>query len=100
MVVIYPQEFKKSQIDETIQPELYYQDRNSRTENFIFIEKGNLTLSGTENRPKITILFNRAKLMDALYGYGEFKLRVMGKLESDRTYFGDAIINVTRFAGD
>jgi fimbrial isopeptide formation D2 family protein len=100
MVVIYPQEFKKSQIDETIQPELYYQDRNSRTENFIFIEKGNLTLSGTENSPKITILFNRSKLMDALYGYGEFKLRVMGKLESDRTYFGDAIINVTRFAGD
>jgi fimbrial isopeptide formation D2 family protein/uncharacterized repeat protein (TIGR01451 family) len=100
MVVIYPQEFKKSHIYENNQPELYYQDRNSRTENFIYIEKGHLSLSGTENRPKITILFNRAKLMDALYGYGEFKLRVMGKLKSDRTYFGDAIIHVTRFAGD
>jgi len=100
MVVIYPHEFKKSDIDENNQPELYYQDRNSRTENFIYIEKGRLSLSGTEDRPKITILFNRAKLMDALYGYGEFKLRVMGKLKSDRTYYGDAIIHVTRFAGD
>jgi uncharacterized repeat protein (TIGR01451 family) len=99
MVVIYPQEFNKSDIDENIQPELYYQDRNSRTENFIYIEKGNLSLSGTENRPQITMSFNRAKLIDALYGYGEFKLRVMGKLKSDRTYYGDAIIHVTRFVG-
>jgi fimbrial isopeptide formation D2 family protein/uncharacterized repeat protein (TIGR01451 family) len=99
MVVIYPQEFNKSDIDENIQPELYYQDRNSRTENFIYIERGSQSLSGTEDRPKITMTFNRAKLMDALYGYGEFKLRIMGKLKSDRTYYGDAIIHVTRFAG-
>jgi fimbrial isopeptide formation D2 family protein len=103
MVVIYPKEFKKSHIDQNSQPELYYQDRNSRTENFIYIEKGRQSLSGSENRPKITILFNRAKLMDELYGYGEFKLRVMGKLKIeniDRIYFGDVKINVTRFAGD
>jgi uncharacterized repeat protein (TIGR01451 family) len=100
MVVIYPQEFNKSKINANDQPELYYQDRNSRTENFIYIEKGRQSLSGSENRPKITILFNRAKLMDDLYGYGEFKLRVMGKLKSGQTYFGDVIINVTRFAGD
>jgi hypothetical protein len=100
MVVIYPQEFNKSNINANDQPELYYQDRNSRTENFIYIEKGRQSLSGSENSPKITILFNREKLMDDLYGYGEFKLRVMGKLKSGRTYFGDVIINVTRFAGD
>jgi uncharacterized repeat protein (TIGR01451 family) len=100
MVVIYPQEFNKSNINANDQPELYYEDRNSRTENFIYIEKGRQSLAGTENSPKITILFNRDKLMDDLYGYGEFKLRIMGKLKSGQTYFGDVTINVTRFAGD
>ena len=99
MVVIYPQEFNKSDIDENIQPELYYQDRNTNKDKFNLITKGSLSLSGSEDRPKITMLFNRAKLMDALYGYGEFKLRVMGKLKSERIYYGDAIIHVTRFAG-
>ena len=99
MVVIYPQEFNKIDIDENIQPELYYQDRNTNKDKFNLITKGSLSLSGSEDRPKITMLFNRAKLMDALYGYGEFKLRVMGKLKSERIYYGDAIIHVTRFAG-
>jgi uncharacterized repeat protein (TIGR01451 family) len=92
MAVMYPQEFKKSDIDENNQPGLYYQDE--------LIVIGRQSLSGSENRPKITVLFNRAKLMDALYGYGEFKLSVMGKLKSGRTYFGDATIHLTRFAGD
>jgi fimbrial isopeptide formation D2 family protein/uncharacterized repeat protein (TIGR01451 family) len=100
MVVMNPKVFKKSEVDENNQPELYYQDRNSKTESFILIENGRQNLSGSEDSPKITILFNRAKLMDALYGYGEFKLRVMGRLKSDRIYFGDVIIHVTRFAGD
>jgi fimbrial isopeptide formation D2 family protein/uncharacterized repeat protein (TIGR01451 family) len=100
MVVMNPKVFKKSEIDQNDRPELYYQDQNSKTESFILIENGSQSLSGSEDSPKITVLFNRAKLMDALYGYGEFKLRVMGKLKSDRTYFGDVIIHVTRFAGD
>jgi fimbrial isopeptide formation D2 family protein/uncharacterized repeat protein (TIGR01451 family) len=100
MVVMNPKVFKKSEVDENNQPELYYQDRNSKTESFVLIENGRQNLSGSEDSPKITILFNRAKLMDALYGYGEFKLRVMGRLKSDRIYFGDVIIHVTRFAGD
>jgi fimbrial isopeptide formation D2 family protein/uncharacterized repeat protein (TIGR01451 family) len=100
MVVINPRLFKKSEIDQNNRPELYYQDRNSKSEHFVLIENGRQYLSGSEDSPKITILFNRAKLMDALYGYGEFKLRVMGKLKSDRTYFGDVTIHVTRFAGD
>jgi fimbrial isopeptide formation D2 family protein/uncharacterized repeat protein (TIGR01451 family) len=100
MVVINPKVFKKSEIDQNDRPELYYQDRNSKTENFVLIENGRQNLSGSEDNPKITVLFNRAKLMNALYGYGEFKLRVMGRLKSDRIYFGDVIIHVTRFAGD
>ncbi|MGB2864870.1 MAG: hypothetical protein WBC05_16200 [Sedimentisphaerales bacterium] len=93
MAVMYPREFKKSDIDPDDRPELYYSQNR-------YITRGTQTVSGSENRPKITVLFNRAKLMDALDGYGEFKLRVKGKLTRDRTYDGEAIIHVTRFAGD
>ncbi len=91
-VVEFPRSIRKSDIDTDYQPILYSQNR--------YITRGTQSLSGTDSSPKVTILFNRAKLMDALYGYGEFKLRVEGKLKSGRTYFGDAIIHVTRFAGD
>jgi hypothetical protein len=53
-------------------------------------------LSGTE----ITTLFNRAELMDALYGYGEFKLAVVGQLKSTLTFYGYVNIHITKFTGD
>ena len=83
-----------SDIDLSDQPELYfYPDINSDK---VFIGIGSHPyLSGTDDRPSITILFNRAQLMNAVYGYGAFKLRVEGK-----TYFAEAIIHITRFAGD
>jgi fimbrial isopeptide formation D2 family protein len=88
-------------IDLNDQPELYfYPDLNSDK---IFIEKGTLPyLSGTKDR--ISVLFNRAELMKAVYGYGAFKLRVEGKLsnldKSEGYYYGEATIHITRFAGD
>jgi len=97
-VVRFPQGTLKSDIDENDQPELYYQDRDSG--DFILIGDGSQIISGTENNPGIRVLFNRAELMDALYGYGEFTLRVEGALKSGRTYVGEATILVTRFAGD
>ncbi len=96
-IVQFPEGIKKSDIDQDDRPELYYLDRNTEE----FIEKGSHPdISGTENRPKTSISFNRSKLMDTLYGYGEFKLRVKGKLKSGGTYYGDDIITVSRFAGD
>jgi len=97
-VVRFPQGILKSDIDENDQPELYYQDRDSG--DFILIGEGNQIISGTENNPGIRVLFNRAELMDALYGYGEFTLRVESALKTGRTYVGEATILVTRFAGD
>ena len=97
-VVRFPQGILKSDIDENDQPELYYQDRDSG--DFILIGEGRQIISGTENSPGIRVVFNRAELMDALYGYGEFTLRVGGALKSGRTYFGESTILVTRFAGD
>jgi uncharacterized repeat protein (TIGR01451 family)/fimbrial isopeptide formation D2 family protein len=88
-------------IDLNDQPELYfYPDLNSDK---VFIEKGTLPyLSGTGDR--ISVLFNRAELMRAVYGYGAFKLRVEGKLsdldKSKGYYYGEATIHITRFAGD
>jgi len=98
-VVRFTQGILKSDIDENDQPELYYQDRNSDEDNFILIEKGRQIISGTENSPGIRALFNRAELMDAIYGYGVFKLRVEGTLKSGITYFGETTILITRFAG-
>ena len=99
-VVQLPEGITKNDIKPNDQPKLYYQDRNSDIENFILIGQGSQHLTGTEDRPGIRVLFNRAELMNALYGYGEFKLRVEGILNTGRTYFGEAIIHITRFAGD
>ncbi|MCK4818585.1 hypothetical protein KA005_22635, partial [bacterium] len=94
-VVQFPAGIKQSDIDRDNRPALYYQDRN--TDEFILIGTGSRPdLSGTE----ISISFNRAELMDALYGYGEFNLKVMGQLKSGLTFYGYDIIHVTKFAGD
>lgn len=96
-IVQFPEGIKKSDIDQDDRPELYYLDLNAEE----FIEKGSHPdILGTENRPKASISFDRSKLMDTLYGYGKFKLRVKGKLKSGGTYYGDDTITITRFAGD
>ena len=98
-IVQFPEGIKQSDIDPDDRAELYYQDRS--TKEFVLIGEGSRPdIYGTEDRPKINISFDRSELMDALYGYGEFKLRVKGKLKSGQTYYGDDMINVTRFAGD
>jgi len=95
-VVHFPEEITQNDIELNDLPELYYQDQ-------LISIGSNPVPSGTENGPTITIYFNRAELMNALYGYKAFNLRVEGKIKFGqiyRTYFGDATINITRFAGD
>ncbi|MHC4322874.1 MAG: hypothetical protein ACYSUX_01225 [Planctomycetota bacterium] len=99
-VVQLPEGITKDDIEPDDLPKLSYQDRDSDKENFIPIGTGSQSISGTEDRPVITVLFNRAELMNAVYGYGPVKLRVQGKLTSGLFYFGDAMIHLTRFAGD
>jgi hypothetical protein len=74
------------------------------TENPVEIEIGSSiggsSPTGTDDNPTITAYFSRPKLMEALYGYGEFTLRVKGTFKSGRTYVGEATIHITRFAGD
>ena len=98
-VVQLPEGITKDDIEPNDKPKLYYQDRDSDIENFILIGEGSQSISGTENSPRIRILFSRPELMDALYGYGPFILRVELKLKTGRTYFGQATVHLTRFAG-
>jgi len=99
-VVQLPDGITKNDIEPNNKPKLYYQDQDSDIENFILIGEGSQSISGTENSPRIRILFSRPELMNALYGYGTFTLRVELKLKTGRTYFGEATVHLTRFAGD
>jgi fimbrial isopeptide formation D2 family protein/uncharacterized repeat protein (TIGR01451 family) len=99
-VVQFPEGITINDIEPHGKPRLYYQDRSSDIENFILIGEGSQSISGTENSPRIRILFSRPELMNALYGYGTFTLRVEVKLKTGRTYFGQANVHLTRFAGD
>ena len=94
-VIQFPEGIQQNDIDQNNIPSLYYRDQN--TGEFIFIGNGSRpNLSGTE----ISTSFNRAELMDAVYGYGEFTLRVEGKLKTGQSYYGEYIIYITRFTGD
>ena len=97
--VQFPGWISQNNIDPTDRPKLYHQGIEIDTGYFSY-------KTVNEIGPMVVILFNRAKLMNALYGYGEFKLTVEGNLKkgdnliSDRIYFGEATIYITRFAGD
>jgi hypothetical protein len=94
-VVQFPGGIQQTEIDPYDRPALYYKDRNTGA--FIFICNGSPpNLSGNE----ISISFSRAELMDAVYGYGEFTLRVEGKLKTGQSYSAEDIIFITKFAGD
>jgi len=99
-VVQLPEGITKNDIEPNDKPKLYYKDRDSAIENFILIGEGSQSISGTQNSPRIRIMFSRPELMNALYGYGTFTLRVELKLKTGRTYFGEATVHLTRFAGD
>jgi len=94
-VVMFPTGIQQRDIDPVDIPKLYYQDRDSGE--FKLIGYGSRpVLSGTQ----ITTLFNRAELMDAIYGYGEFTLKVEGQLKSSLTFYGYDTILITKFTGN
>ena len=97
-VVQFPIGIKQSDINLNDRPELYYQERN--TNKSILIGKGSLpVLSGTEDRPTITVNFSRPELMNAVPYYGGVWLKIKGKLK-EQPYYGYAFIHITIFAGD
>jgi hypothetical protein len=99
-VVPLPQGFNKSDINPDDQPKLYYQDRNTEEFVEIGISVGGSYPTGTENSPTITVYFSRPELMNAAQYYGRVTLRIEGKLNTGQSYYGDAMIHITKFAGD
>ncbi len=64
------------------------------------IEASSQLILGTADRAEVRAWFNTAQLMNAVPGYGEVKVRVIGKLKSGQTFFGEEIIYITRFTGN
>jgi uncharacterized repeat protein (TIGR01451 family) len=64
------------------------------------IEASSQLILGTADRAEVRAWFNTAQLMNAVPGYGEVKVRVIGKLKSGQTFSGEEIIYITRFTGN
>ncbi len=64
------------------------------------IKASSQLISGTSDRAEVRAWFDTAQLMDAVPGYGEVKVIVVGKLKSGQTFFGEEVIYITRFSGN
>ena len=64
------------------------------------IEASNQLVLGTADRAEVRAWFDIAQLMDAVPGYGEVKVKVIGRLRSGQTFFGEEVIYITRFSGN
>ena len=64
------------------------------------IEASSQLVLGTSDRAEVRAWFDTAQLMDAVPGYGEVKVKVVGKLKSGQTFSGEEIIYITRFTGN
>lgn len=52
---------------------------------------------GTSSRSKIHAWFRTSDLLDAVLGYGEFNVEIVGKLKSGQSFHGEQIIYITKF---
>ncbi|MHC4557863.1 MAG: hypothetical protein ACYTFW_20085 [Planctomycetota bacterium] len=71
---------------------------NPNTDNDVLIGTGQL-VPRTAGGPNILIIFDRAQLMNTVPGYGRFKLKIKGRLNSGRSFYGEPIIYITKFIG-
>ena len=64
------------------------------------IEASSQIVLGTADRAEVRAWFDTAQLMDAVPGYGEVKVTVVGKFKSGQSFSGEEIIYITRFTGN
>ncbi len=55
---------------------------------------------GTDTRVKVIAVFDRAEVVDGVDQYGEVTLKVVGKFKTGRSFFGEAVVYMTRFTGN
>jgi uncharacterized repeat protein (TIGR01451 family) len=64
------------------------------------IEASSQIVLGTADRAEVRAWFDTAQLMDAVPGYGEVRVTVVGKFKSGQSFSGEEIIYITRFTGN
>jgi len=86
--IIFPQGIGKNDIADVL-PILYPGE----------IKAKRLFVYGTKTRAKVVALFDKDELLDAIKGYGEVTLRMVGALTSGRSYDGEATVYITEYSG-
>jgi hypothetical protein len=92
-VATLPAGFGKSQIRDvvpTLGPVLYPDNK---------IVAKRYIIAGTASRGKVLAVFDRAQLLKAVPGYGRFTMKFQGRFKSGRSFYGEAVIQISRFAG-
>jgi fimbrial isopeptide formation D2 family protein/uncharacterized repeat protein (TIGR01451 family) len=56
-------------------------------------------ISNTSNGAKITAVFDKSAILNAISGYGQFKVTAIGTLQSGQDFYGEQNIWITRFTG-
>lgn len=54
---------------------------------------------GTADRLKVIALFDKTELLNAVPGYGQVTLKMVGLLTSNRSYLGEATVYITKYTG-
>jgi len=54
---------------------------------------------GTADRAKVIALFDKNELLNAIPGYGQMTWKVVGKLKTGRSFFGEATVRITKYTG-
>ncbi len=54
---------------------------------------------GTPGRAKVIALFDKTELLNAIPGYGRMTWKVVGRLKTGRSFFGEATVLITKHTG-
>jgi uncharacterized repeat protein (TIGR01451 family) len=65
-----------------------------------FVKAKRHAIFGTATRVKVIAVFDRAEIVDGVGEYGEATLKVVGKFKTGRSFFGEAVVYMTRFTGN
>jgi len=71
----------------------------------LILSPGSVTASrqfvfGTADKAQVHAWFDTCELLAAVPGYGEVRVRVVGKLKSCRSFFAEDVIYITKFSGN
>lgn len=94
VVLTLPEGYKTTDVGDNLlvlSPVDYSEIKIEANSDQIVVEKNGRTL--------IVAVFNKAALMEAIPGYGQFVLRISGEFVSGEKFYGEKAITITRFAG-